>query len=159
MARTLIKTTDGYRIIEQIQVGDRVLTYDEINNITSYKIVTNVFVNRSDILVKVSTGKEMIESTPNRPFFIKHRGWIEAQYLCKDDLFTTVDNNCTKIESIEIINLVGEIKVYNFEVKDFHTYFVTTNNILVHNDCDYYKEGLETVPDDWILVEEDIAHD
>lgn len=27
------------------------------------------------------------------------------------------------------------IKVYNFEVEDFHTYFVGESSVLVHNDC------------------------
>lgn len=27
------------------------------------------------------------------------------------------------------------IKVYNFEVEDWHTYFVSKQNVLVHNDC------------------------
>ena len=34
------------------------------------------------------------------------------------------------------------IKVYNFEVQDFHTYFVGECGVLVHNDCNTgkYKE-------------------
>jgi hypothetical protein len=28
------------------------------------------------------------------------------------------------------------VKVYNFEVEDFHTYYVSELNVLVHNTCD-----------------------
>ena len=39
------------------------------------------------------------------------------------------------------------VKVYNFEVQDFHTYYVGKNSVLVHNDCEtkdlYRAVGVE----------------
>mgnify|MGYP004643826433 CR=1 FL=1 len=35
----------------------------------------------------------------------------------------------------EIIKLKSPETTYNFEVEDFHTYFVSESNVLVHNMC------------------------
>ncbi len=39
------------------------------------------------------------------------------------------------IKSIKIEKLSEPETTYNFEVEDFHTYFVGTNEVLVHNAC------------------------
>ena len=46
-------------------------------------------------------------------------------------------------ENDEIVELPeGEyVAVYNFEVADFHTYFVSDFDVLVHNDCKDIEEG------------------
>ena len=45
-------------------------------------------------------------------------------------------NNCnaTLIQK-DIEELEVEEKTYNFEVEDFHTYYVGENSVLVHNIC------------------------
>ena len=47
------------------------------------------------------------------------------------------DGSTQCIDDIEIVELPeGEyVAVYNFEVADFHTYFVSDYDVLVHNDC------------------------
>ena len=46
------------------------------------------------------------------------------------------------VEWVQHEILESPIKVYNFEVEDFHTYFVGENGIFVHNGCgdDLVKE-------------------
>lgn len=39
------------------------------------------------------------------------------------------------IKSIKVEKLSEPETTYNFEVEDFHTYFVGTNEVLVHNAC------------------------
>ena len=39
------------------------------------------------------------------------------------------------VEWVQHEILESPIKVYNFEVEDFHTYFVGESSVLVHNDC------------------------
>ena len=39
------------------------------------------------------------------------------------------------MEKIEIAQLAEPETTYNFEVADFHTYYVTEKNVLVHNKC------------------------
>ena len=39
------------------------------------------------------------------------------------------------VEASESIKLSEPVKVYNFEVEDFHTYYVSEQKVLVHNTC------------------------
>lgn len=39
------------------------------------------------------------------------------------------------VEAVQHEILESPVKVYNFEVEDFHTYFVGDSGVLVHNDC------------------------
>ena len=43
------------------------------------------------------------------------------------------------VEFVQHEILESPIKVYNFEVEDFHTYFVGECGVLVHNDCTYSR--------------------
>ena len=51
------------------------------------------------------------------------------------------DGNAVAIESVEIVPLPADqyTLVYNLEVADFHTYYVSDMDILVHNNCDEIK--------------------
>ena len=58
------------------------------------------------------------------------------------------------IEKVEVESLTEAETTYNFEVADFHTYYVTEKDVLVHNKCayDYLDEalkrrGLDKVPE------------
>ena len=52
------------------------------------------------------------------------------------------DGSTQCIDDIEIVELPeGEyVAVYNFEVADFHTYFVSDFDVLVHNNCKDIEE-------------------
>ena len=45
------------------------------------------------------------------------------------------DNTCAIIEEIQVEQLSKPETTYNFEVEDFHTYYVTDSKVLVHNKC------------------------
>ena len=45
------------------------------------------------------------------------------------------DGSCVIIEAVEVEKLSTSQTTYNFEVADFHTYYVSDSKILVHNDC------------------------
>ena len=45
------------------------------------------------------------------------------------------------VEQVQHEILEKPITVYNFEVADFHTYYVGDTEVLVHNDCDNYNYG------------------
>ena len=46
-----------------------------------------------------------------------------------------LNGDIKEVESVEIEYLEEPVTVYNFEVEDWHTYFVSTNGVLVHNAC------------------------
>ena len=49
--------------------------------------------------------------------------------------YTLANGKQVAIDKIEIENLAEFETTYNFEVADFHTYYVSESNVLVHNDC------------------------
>lgn len=76
---------------------------------------------------------EIISSTEEHPFWVPDKGWVEAGDLQVGDLLQTEDGVIIDLDGIK--KREGEFEVYNFEVEDFHTYFVSDLEILVHNVC------------------------
>lgn len=73
VAGTLVLTDNGYKAIEDIKVGDRVLTHKN-----RYKKVINTFVKQSNVLTYIKgAGSEEIVCTPNHPFYVREmtRKW------------------------------------------------------------------------------------
>ena len=66
------------------------------------------------------------------------KGWIEACKLRAGDILVSLNGEYVVVEQVQHEILEAPIKVYNFEVDDFHTYFVGDGNgVLVHNECGY----------------------
>ena len=45
------------------------------------------------------------------------------------------DNTCVIIEEIQVEQFTKPETTYNFEVEDYHTYYVSESKILTHNKC------------------------
>ncbi|MCC5813764.1 MAG: hypothetical protein JJT78_03340, partial [Leptospira sp.] len=63
--------------------------------------------------------------------------WTEARELKSGDLTFTAEGKLLAITSIELDG--REETVYNFEVEDFHTYFVGEVGVWVHNVDESYE--------------------
>jgi len=84
----------------------------------------------SDHTIKIYTEYETIETTALHPFYVDGR-WIEASELKTGDKLLTKDSEEIEIKETEYS--YEPQKVYNFEVDDWHTYFVGLLMLLVHN--------------------------
>ena len=93
-------------------------------------------------MVVIYAGSDIIETTDEHPFYVEGKGWIKAGNLKIGDTLRLLNGNNIKIDGVEVQKLDKEIKVYNFEVEDFHTYFVGETGILVHNTC--FKTTIKT---------------
>lgn len=51
------------------------------------------------------------------------------------------------IESVKAIHYDKPQTTYNFEVADFHTYYVSEANVLVHNKCWEWGKGSYDLPE------------
>ena len=88
------------------------------------------------LVVKNSDSKETkIDTTTNHPFYVQGTGWIPAKDLKTGDSLVLVDESIAEVFSVEIEKLESPVTVYNFEVEDYHTYYVADIGVLVHNDC------------------------
>ena len=74
-------------------------------------------------------------TTPEHPFYVPVKGWTNAADLRAGDILVTVNGEYKVVEKIQHELLESPIQVYNFEVEDFHTYYVGDSSILVHNAC------------------------
>lgn len=87
-----------------------------------------------------------------REYINERRADIRGKWVCAKDLkvgdrVLLSDGKYGIIEKIEIEKLEIPETTYNFEVEDFHTYYVGKSGILVHNRCklgkNMKKAGLE----------------
>ena len=140
VAGTMVTTATGLVAIEMIQPGDVVLAADEETGEVTYKEVIRTFVNTTDEITHVtisdSEGQtEVIDSTPQHPFYVEGKGWVEASALHAGMTIWFANGTKGTVEDISNEGLEEPVTVYNFEVADFHTYFVGESGVLVHNTC------------------------
>ena len=150
---TLVATEDGLKPIEEIEIGDKVLAYDEDTGEQAYKKVVRLFRNETYEWYHIFVNDEEIVCTGGHPFYsTKYGKFIAAKDLETDDKLLFSNGEYGIINHIEVELLAEPQTTYNFEVEDFHTYYVGENEILVHNRCDkewgkerqrYWKEQAE----------------
>lgn len=129
-AGTKVHTDEGLRNIEDIRAGDRVWSYNEETGEQSLQEVLQTNVRESDHTVELYTDGEKIETTAEHPFYTEG-GWKDAADLQAGDRIVSRSGN--PIEIKEVSFQYNPKKVYNFEVSNWHTYFVGALAWLVHN--------------------------
>lgn len=97
--------------------------------------IIRTFVNETSELVYVQVQGEIIISTPGHPYYVVGKGWVCAGSLEFGDRVVLKDGSIENIQSVKTKRTESPVKVYNFEVEEFHTYFVGENEVLVHNTC------------------------
>ena len=65
VAGTLVTTEGGQEPIEEIEVGDKVLSEDETTGEVAVKTVTETYVNETDELIHIGVNGETISATPS----------------------------------------------------------------------------------------------
>ena len=139
---TPVETEDGQKPIEEIKEGDMVLSEDPTTGEVAYKTILKTYENETTELVHVHVNGDEIKATPSHYFYSVQFGWTKAADLRAGDVLVLVNGECVVVEWVEHEILESPVKVYNFEVEDFHTYFVGKEPVLVHNGC-----GVDDVAD------------
>jgi len=152
-----VQTPDGKTKIENLSIGDEVLTIKESKLSTT--TVTNKFVRQvsKDDVVRVVVGSNKVFVTKEHPFYVKDKGWVHAGELQVGDIIISATSsqlnsyrmkhsnpkfNGKTVKSVsslsqkQIIRLEGKksntVTVVNLETED-HTFLCY--GCLVHN-CD-----------------------
>jgi hypothetical protein len=135
VAGTPVLMADGStKPIEQIRVGDRVLSRDPETGVTTTKRVTNVFERETDETLTLTLADgERIETTSGHPFNVEGRGFVAAGELGVGTSIVTRAGPARQVKEVEW--RFEHKKVYNFEVEGFHSYFVGRGEgaVWVHN--------------------------
>ena len=93
------------------------------------------YINETDELVHIHVNGEEIICTPSHPFYSPVKGWTEAVNLRAGDILVLVNGEYVVVEKVQHELLENPVKVYNFQVEGYHTYYVSSMGVLVHNRC------------------------
>ena len=149
-AGALVLTDQGFKAIEKIQVGDKVLTHKG-----RYRSVVRVGVKEhASTIILRGIGDSAIECTPNHPFLAsstaqfgevqevldeEEEKWVDAEHMVgkkwlsmfTDDGYRADDNIGKWLPCLSKEEGRSDVTVYNMEVEEDHSY--TIDGIAVHN--------------------------
>jgi hypothetical protein len=147
-AGTLVHTKDGLKTIEEICVSDWVLSFpdDQVppahireERELTYKKVTRTFTQEDVSVCEVivlnfaSSFKETLKAALDQPIFVKRKGYLPAGKL--NFRCALESENFGNLATAEITIGIDRVRVYNFEVDEFHTYYVGRLGVWVHDAC------------------------
>lgn len=98
IAGTLIAIETGFAGIESIKPGDLVLSTNADTMETGYKKVLEKYVRKTRELVHIISGGEEIVSTPDHPYYVAGRGFVNAYQLCIGSPLLDSDGKILEIE-------------------------------------------------------------
>ena len=143
VAGTMVETENGSVPIEEITAGMLVYAHNPDTGETELKEVVQTFVNETNELVHIKVNGEEIISTPTHPFWVPEKGWTDAIQLRAGDRLQLLNGEYVVVEQVQHELLESPVTVYNFEVEDFHTYYVSDSAVLVHNKCVVNQNGVK----------------
>jgi Pretoxin HINT domain/HEAT repeats len=133
-AGTLVRTIDGPRAIESIQVGDRVLTQDTSTGVLGFQPVLAVHHTKSAATVRVTLDGEALAATGIHRFWKAGQGWVMARDLKPGDRIRALGS----VSEVKAVETSPSQPVYNLDVADNHDFFVGKKGLLVH-DSDFVR--------------------
>ena len=128
-AGTPVQTIDGLRPIEEIKVGDRLLTQDTTTGVLSYQPALTVFHNPPAETLRIKIGGEDVVATGIHRFWKAGQGWVMARELKAGDAIRKLGGTA-RVESVEPDK---KQPVFNLEVARGTDFFVGQGGILVHD--------------------------
>jgi hypothetical protein len=129
VAGTPVWTATGVVAVEQLRVGDLVLSQHPETGELAYKPVLRTTVRPEGKLVRVLADDVTIETSGGHLFWVAGEGWVKARKLQSGQELHTV----TGPVRVSTVEEGSEAKTYNVEVADFHTYFVGERKVLSHD--------------------------
>ena len=143
VAGTAVWTPTGTVSIENIRPGDLVLSRDPATGQQMYMPVLQTFVTHPSALYHVYYGSGLeLTCTGEHPFYVVGKGhFVEAKQLVVGDALSLADGTSVFVTGLtmEEAPAGATFTTYNFEVQDFHTYFVGEGGVWVHNKSELCK--------------------
>ena len=135
VAGTLVSLQNQFKNIEDIQIGDIVLSYNEEIHQNEYSIVLQTMIHDvTEEIYDLYIEDEILTVTGIHRFYVRRKHdieWIPASDLHIGDYVLFADGNWHPIFKIKV--KIHSLLVYNFEVSHNHNYYVGRNQILAHN--------------------------
>ena len=154
---TQITMSDGsYNNIEDVEVGDYVLSYDEE---TEQQVISEVLETEQPIHYHLYTltfeNNEILKTTREHPIYVENKGWasidpdvtlathnLVVEQLEIGDYVLNVNNELMKLVSLEYEEIPDGIQTYNLKtISNTNTYYA--EGVLVHNKDDVIDEVID----------------
>jgi hypothetical protein len=130
--------------IEDVKIGDIVITYNEETKLQEPGEVTNIASPVKNNIVEYKLSNDVIiKSTTCHPYWVIGKGWssfdkeltkklydFDVEQILENDILLTIDNKKVIVDKITEL-ITKEVTTYNLEILGNHTYYA--NGILVHN--------------------------
>ena len=133
MAGTLVNTKEGLKPIEEVKIGEYVMSRNEESGETSYKKVTDTLIRSTYNICTIELENGKIKSNTGHLFMVKDKWWKAAAELKAGDILETADGKCKVVKSITVEEKGYPVTTYNLSVEDNHTFFVGKLGVLTHN--------------------------
>ena len=136
VAGTMVHTKQGLKPIEQIEIGDVVLSQPQFSGEVGFRPVVNTFIVGErpvfEINIQDSSGQsETIRATFQYPFWRDGSGWTALEELKPGDSLQLGDGRAVSV--IQCADTGQAEPVFNFTVDGYHTYYVGQMGVWVHN--------------------------
>ena len=138
LAGTLVKTSAGYAPIERLKIGDSILSYDFSECCVVESKVVQVTRRQVSVYTQLALNNQRIYTQSQQRFYAlkDHKiEWVCAKNLTREFLLhnsnsdlVLLDANFERLEtSLELV------EVYSLTIAQYHNFFVTEQDFLVHN--------------------------
>ena len=129
-AGTPIWTETGPVAVDQIRMGDLVLTQNLRSGELKFAPVLSTSTRPPELLLRLRFGREIIRATGGHPFWVSGKGWIKARSL-EPGMALHTAHGIVELDSLEEEKVAAQ--AYNLIVDECHSYFVGDKLILSHD--------------------------
>ena len=136
VAGTPVLTKEGLKPIEQIRAGELVWSRNDETGETDWRPVVRTFVTPNKAVLKLELTDEagqrtVLGVTDEHPFWVRDLGWVGASSLLPGQQVASAYGGWLRVGAATWEQ--ARATVFNFEVEEFHTYFVGNTGAWVHN--------------------------
>lgn len=129
VAGTKVLTTNGFTNIEDIRDGDVVVSFDPQSQRVVEARVRDVTSRTESAVYEMGIGGQVIQVTRDHPF-LSTNGWKRVIETSIGSTIIGYDGTEYRIETCRIRS--GSFTVYNFEVDQTGTFYVSDLRLLAH---------------------------
>jgi len=130
---TPVTTPDGLEAIGALDVGEYVLAFDEETGKLAFYPIIAIWVHQDPVVVYLGIEGEVIETTPEHPFYTAEGEWAPAGELKAGDQVRRADGSFGVVRAVVLV--AAPQAMYNLTVANAHTFFVGQGQWFVHNQC------------------------
>lgn len=128
---TLVKTTTGFKKIEEISDKDRIVSCNLLPLICIADKILKKHQHIVDVVVELKINNEQLVTSPNQKFFsVDRKEWILAKDLKKNEVLLRSSGQAS-VDSIELKRTPTTL--YTLSINNNHNFLVSDVGLFAHN--------------------------